>query len=377
MKILLAPNSLKGSLDAWEVASALARGFAAGCPGAEIVELPVADGGDATAAVLVRALGGRLESAQVTDALGRECTASWGLLPDGTAVVDVASASGIARLGSEERDPWTATSFGTGQLLVAAVEHGCRNVTVGVGGSATVDGGAGLLEAVGVRLLDGEGRPIPRGARGLGSLARIDRSSLHSGVHDASITVACDVKSPLLGPAGAARQFGPQKGATPEMVERLEAGLERVAAVIDAEFGIDVRSAARGGAAGGIAAALHGVLGAELVDGIDLVLRRVDFDAKVEGADVVVTAEGRLDTQTLSNKGPYGVAVAARRHAVPVVIIAGSVVDAPGFDMFDAVFSLCRGPMTLEDAMRDASPLLEATAREIGRLMSATARHNV
>jgi glycerate 2-kinase len=378
VKVLIAPNSLKGSLDAFEVAAAIAEGLAKAIPGAELDQLPIADGGDLTAAVLVRGLGGTMVSADVIDPLGRPIRAEWGLLADGTtAVVEMARASGLALLADSERNPMVATSYGAGELIKAALARGCRRVIVGVGGSATVDGAAGLAEALGVRLLDAKGTPIARGGAGLARLDRIDLSAADPRLATAEMVVACDVDNELLGEAGAARVFGPQKGATPDMVEALEANLGRLADVIERDLGRSVRRMAHGGAAGGMAAGIVGLLGGTLARGIDLILDSLRFDERIEGCDLVVTSEGLLDRQTLGNKGPYGVARAAKRHGVPVVVLAGGLSDevtSDEFSIFDAIFSICPRPMQLQEAISKTRERMTATAEQVGRLWVASRR---
>jgi glycerate kinase len=372
MRILVAPNSLKGSLDAFEVAAAIAAGLTKALPGAEIEELPIADGGDLTAAVLVRGLGGTLEHADVIDPLGRPIRAEWGLLADGvTAVVEIARASGLVLLADRERNPMVATSYGAGQLIKAALERGCKRIIVGLGGSATVDGAAGVAEALGVRLLDASGMPIARGGGGLASLDRIDVRSADPRLASAEIVVASDVDNELLGPAGAARVFGPQKGATPEMVEALDENLGRLADVIERDLGRNVRTITHGGAAGGMAAGIVGLLGGKAARGIDLILDALRFDDRVRACDLVVTSEGLLDRQTLGNKGPYGVARAAKRHGVPVVVLAGGLSDevsSSDFSVFDAMFSICPRPMDLRDAMAKTRERMASTAEQVGNL---------
>jgi glycerate kinase len=371
MKLVAAPNALKGSLSAFAAATAIAAGARRAVPGVDVVELGIADGGDGTAEVLCRARGGAFKEAPALDPLGRERPRRYAWLADGTAVIDVATASGLSLLSSAERDALLTTSYGTGQLIQAALSAGAHRVVLGVGGSATVDGAAGILEALGVKLLDADGRQLPRGGGSLAQLARLDTSGLHERARRVPIDIACDVDSPLLGALGAARVFGPQKGASPEAVQQLEAGLARLAEVIQRDFGRDVKSVASGGAAGGIAAGLHGVLGARLLPGVDLVLDVVGFDAALSGADLCITAEGRLDRQSLRNKGPFGVARRAAPRGVPVVALAGGIeadlTDAD-FPAFAGMFSICSRPMSLEQAMRDASPLLAAAAERVLRL---------
>lgn len=373
MKIVAAPNALKGSLSPFDAAAAIAAGARRALPTAEVVELGIADGGDGTAEVVCRARGGAFRELAAVDPLGRPRTARYAWLDDGTAVIDVATASGISLLQSDERDALRATSYGTGELLRAALDGGAKRVVLGVGGSATVDGGAGILQALGVRLLDGDGREVARGGAALARVARIDVRGMAAQVREVPLDIACDVDSRLLGEHGAARLFGPQKGATAEGVEQLEAALAHFAAVVKRDFGSDIAEVPSGGAAGGIAAGLHGVLGARLLPGVDLVLDAVGFDASLEGAALCITAEGLLDRQSLRNKGPFGVARRAAARGVPVVALGGGIAsdmtDAD-FPAFAGMFSICARPMSLEQAMREAQPLLATAAERVVRLFS-------
>lgn len=374
MKLVAAPNALKGSLSAFDAAAAIATGAKRARDELAVVELGIADGGDGTAEVVRRARGGSWRELTALDPLGRARTARYCWLDDGTAVVDVATASGLARLEQAERDVLAATSYGTGQLLRAALDAGARRVLLGVGGSATVDGGSGILEALGARLLDADGRPLARGGGALARLARIDLTELAVSARHVPIDVACDVDSQLLGEHGAARLFGPQKGANQREVAQLEAGLAQLAQVVMRDFGRDITAVASGGAAGGIAAGLHGVLGARLLPGIDLVLDAVGFEALLAGASLCITAEGLLDRQSLRNKGPFGVARRAAVAGVPCVALAGGIasdVSDRDFPAFAAMFSICARPMPLEQAMREAAPLLAAAAERVVRLFSA------
>ena len=373
MRVVVAPNALKGSLSPFEAASAIARGVRAADADAEIVSLGIADGGDGTSAVLRAARDGVTRETIVADPLGRPVRASYGLLDGGrTAVLDVATASGLALLAAHERDPLVATSRGTGKLISAALDAGVESIIIGVGGSATVDGGAGLLAALGVALLDDTGTPIPSGGAGLARLARIDLTRAHPALARVKLRVACDVDSTLLGPHGAAQMFGPQKGATPEGVLELEQNLAHFADVIAQTTGRDAKSVVSGGAAGGIAAGLFGVLGATLEPGIDLVLETVGFDQALVGADLVITAEGFLDQQSLRNKGPCGVGRWSKRRGVPVIALAGGIADdvRPGdFSDFAGMFSICRRPMALQEAMQRAGELLESATESVLRAL--------
>jgi glycerate kinase len=342
-------------------------------PGAEIDSLPIADGGDATAKVLVEAVGGTFVEAPAKDPLGRERTAHFGLLAGGTeAIIDVAETSGLARLASNERDPMRATSFGAGQLVRAALDRGAKRILVALGGSATVDGGTGVMEALGARFLDARGASVPRGGGGLERISRIDLSALDPRLATTTIIALADVDNPLLGSAGAARTFGTQKGANAQTVEQLEKGLAHLADLIARHAGRDVRAVKHGGAAGGIAAALAGILGARLESGADAVLERIGVQRHLIGKDVVLTAEGHLDRQTLANKGPYALARASRAAGVPIIALVGGIadgVDATTFDLFDAIVPICPRPMPLDEAMRRAAQHLDAAAACVGRLL--------
>ncbi len=373
LKLVAAPNALKGSLSPFAAAAAIATGAKRALPGIEVVELGIADGGDGTAEVVCRARGGSFRDCSAQDPLGRLRSARYAWLDDGTAVIDVATASGLALLQATERNALTATSYGTGELVRAALEASAQRIVLGVGGSATVDGGAGILEALGARLLDSDGQPLPRGGGALGRLARIDVSQLSERARQVPIDIASDVDSPLLGEHGAARLFGPQKGATPAGVEQLESALAHFSSIVARDFGRDVRGVTSGGAAGGIAAGLHGVLGARLLPGVDWVLDAVGFEQALSGAALCITAEGLLDRQSLRNKGPFGVARRAAAHGVPVVALGGGIAsDIAGrdFPAFAGMFSICSRPLSLEEAMRDAGPLLEAAAERVVRLFS-------
>ncbi|HEY6080013.1 MAG TPA: glycerate kinase [Polyangiaceae bacterium] len=371
MKLVAAPNALKGSLSAFAAAAAIATGARRAVSDAEVVELGIADGGDGTAEVVCRARGGSFRELPALDPLGRNRSARYAWLADGTAVIDVATASGLTLLAESERDALSASSYGTGELIRAALGAGARRILLGVGGSASVDGAAGILQALGARLLDARGQPLPRGGAALAELSHIDLGGLDPRALGVPLDIACDVDSPLLGEHGAARAFGPQKGATPAGVVQLERALGQLAAVVARDFGRDVSSVVSGGAAGGIAAGLHGVLGARLLPGVDLVLDAVDFEGAIEGAELCITAEGLLDRQSLRNKGPFGVARRAAARGVPVVALGGGIaddVDDRDFPAFAGMFSICPRPLALDDAMRDAASLLATAAERVVRL---------
>ncbi len=376
MKILLAPDSFKGSMTAPEAAEAMALGIQRVHPLAELVLLPLADGGEGTVAALVAATGGQLRTARVTGPLGRKITAHWGQLgPDGaTAVVEVAAAAGLALVPPGKRDPARATTHGVGELLFSAASAGARRIIVGLGGSATNDGGAGALSALGVRFLDAAGVPLPRllGGLDLARLAAIDPSGL-SLPADVSLVIASDVTNPLLGPNGAAAVYGPQKGADTETVKRLDAALANYAAVIERDLGKAVAHRPGAGAAGGLGAGLMAFFNAPLSSGIDLVLDAAGFDARLAGADWVWTGEGRIDAQTLQGKAIAGVLRHAQRQGVPVLAFGGSVdgaaADALMAGGLRAAFPIVSGPMSLRDAMQSGPRLLADAAARVSRLL--------
>lgn len=377
-RIVLAPQGFKESLSGLEVARAMEVGVHAVWPGAEAVLVPVADGGDGTLESLVDALGGTVETATVSDPLGRPIEAAWGTLGDGrTAVIEMARSSGLALLRPSERNPLLTTSRGVGELMRAAFDRGYRRLIVGVGGSATVDGGVGMAQALGARFLDDDGKPLEPGGGALARLARVDLSGLDSRLADAVVEVACDVSNPLTGELGAAAVFGPQKGATPEMVRLLDDGLNRLADALLRDMGRDVRCLPGAGAAGGLAAGLHAFAGARLRSGADIVLEAVGLDDKLEGADLVLVGEGRMDRSTVFEKAPVAVARRASRRGIPVVAIVGSLGD--GFQAVhehgvDAVFSLSDGAISPEQAMADAARLVAQVTEEVCRAVAACYR---
>jgi glycerate kinase len=371
MRIVIAPNAFKGSLTALEAAQAIERGIRRIVPDAEPLLLPAADGGDGTLDVLVHGTDGQIFTVEVADPLGRPVQAQFGMLGDGkTAVVEMAAASGLRLLTLEERDPASATTFGTGQLIRAALDRGCETLLMGIGGSATVDGGAGIAQALGIRLLDASGNELPRGGAALVNLHAIDRSSQDARLKNLTMIVLCDVDNPLTGKNGAAHIFGPQKGASPAMVEQLDAALAHYADVLRDQTGIAVQTIAGGGAAGGIAAGMVALFGATLEPGAQQVLKLLDFEAQLTGADLVITGEGSLDDQTIHGKAPIVVAQMAKKHAIPVVGLAGRVAgNAIYAHGIDAALAIVPAPMPLEEAVQQAAALVEDTAERLMRLI--------
>ncbi|MFM2317679.1 MAG: glycerate kinase [Thiothrix sp.] len=374
MKVIFAPDSFKESLSAPAVAAALARGFQRVIPQLEAVLLPVADGGEGTTEALVSATGGQLFEQVVTDPLGRPITAQWGLLGGQTepmAVIETAAASGLHLLTLDERNPCLTSTFGTGELVRAALDAGVRRFIIGLGGSATNDAGAGFLQALGAQLLDQAGQALRPGGLALSGLQRIDLSQLDPRLASCRFEVACDVNNPLTGIKGASAVFGPQKGADAQMVAALDAALSHFAKLAEPVTGRDFSLLPGAGAAGGLGAALTGFLNAELRSGIDIVLDALDFDSYLNGAQLVITGEGRIDSQTIHGKTPIGVARRAKRQGLPVVAVAGSVsADAAVVYQhgIDAVFSIMQGVATLPQALQEASSNLERTAESIARL---------
>lgn len=375
MKIVIAPDSFKESLSAAGVASALARGLRQALPTAEIRECPLGDGGEGTLDAVLAATGGEVREARVTGPLGEPVTARWGWLAEQrTAFVEMASASGLELVPKARRDVRVATSHGTGELLRAALDAGAERLVLAIGGSATNDGGAGVLQALGVRLLDGQGQALAPGGAALASLASLDLTDLHPRLAAVEVVIAADVDNPLCGPQGASQIFGPQKGASPEQVRELDAALAHFATVTAATLGRDVSEQPGAGAAGGVGFAALAFLQATFRPGIEVVAELVGLEEALQDADLAVTGEGRLDGQTLRGKTPAGVLRLAQRHGVPVVAVAGSLGE--GYDALyqqglAAAFSLVPGPLSLEEALAQAEGLLERTARDIGRLWQA------
>lgn len=359
MKIIIAPDSFKGSLSAKEAAASIAEGFADVFPNAEIVQLPIADGGEGTTETLVASTSGQLNSAKVFGPLSGIVDSCWGLLGNSkTAVVEVASVCGLDMLKPSERNPMLTNSYGLGELILAGLNQGIRHFIVGLGGSACNDGGAGMLQALGVQLLDAKGDELKKGGGSLNTLKRIDASRLDVRLQNACFEVACDVDNPLVGEQGASVVFGPQKGADGQMVAKLDANLTHYAKIIYQATGRDVARVAGAGAAGGLGAAFLAFLNAELKSGIDIVLDGLDFESHLESADLVITGEGRIDSQSLHGKAPIGVAKRAKKYKYPVLVIAGSVRGDVGLIKahgIDAVHSVVSGNITLEDALAEPS----------------------
>lgn len=368
MKIVIAPDSFKESLSAKQAAEAIRRGFAAVFPQAAYVCVPMADGGEGTAAAVVASAGGEWVSVAVDGPLGAAVTARYGLLPDGTAVMEMAEASGLHLVPPAERNPLLTSTYGTGQMMADALRRGVRRIMLGIGGSATNDGGAGMLQALGFRLLDQSGAELPRGGAALAGLAAIDCSAALPELADCRIVAACDVDNPLCGDLGASAVFGPQKGADAAQVRRLDAALAHYADVLAASGLPDCRAEAGSGAAGGLGFGLRTVLAAELRRGVDWMVAATGLAEQLAGADLVITGEGRMDGQTAFGKVPLGVLAAAQAQGVPVIALAGSVgpdVGELAAHGFCAVFPSVARAADLAEVLAEAEAQLERTAREV------------
>ena len=354
MKIVIASDSFKGSMSSLDVATAASAGVIEVYPDSEIVSVNVADGGEGTVEAIVDALGGEIVKVQVSDPLGRKIETSYGIAGE-TAILEMAAASGLPLLTVEERNPWATSTLGTGEMIMDAIARGCRKFLVGIGGSATNDAGVGMLQAMGFRFYDANGELITQGCGGmLGSIARIDDSLVSAAVKESQFTVACDVDTPFCGPEGAAPVFAPQKGADVEMVKRLDEGMASFAKVITEKYAIDIVPVAGAGAAGGMGGAFRAFLGATLKKGIDMVLDAIDFDTTIQGANLVITGEGKVDFQTAKGKTAAGVLNRAKQQHIPVVAIGGCVEMCDSLVQmgFAGIYPILEEKVPLEIAMQ-------------------------
>lgn len=369
MKIVIAPDSFKESLSAFDVASEIEAGFREIFPHADYLKIPMADGGEGTVDAMIAATGGQRIEVEVSGPLGNPVQAFYGLLGDGkTAVIEMAAASGLELVPSAQRNPLLTSTFGTGQLIRAGLDAGACHFIIGLGGSATNDGGAGMLQALGGKLLDASGKSIPPGGGGLSYLAQIKLDALDPRLKDCIFEIACDVSNPLLGPQGASAIFGPQKGATPEMVGQLEASLGHFAQLILRDFGLDLASQPGTGAAGGMGLCLIAFLHGTLRPGIEIVSDAIHLAAAIKGANLVITGEGRIDSQSVRGKTPVGVARLAQACGIPVIAIGGCLAaDTAAVYQhgIDAAFAAVNHPCTLETALSETRQNLRAAARNI------------
>ena len=358
MKVVIASDSFKGSLTSHEVADAFEEGLRLHAPHCEVLKLAIADGGEGTVEALVETLEGCYIDIEVNNPLGRPITARYGIIDNGkTAIIEMAAASGLPLLRACERNPMVTTTYGTGEIIADAIRRGCRKILMGIGGSATNDAGVGALRALGFRFLDGEGNTLIGGGEILSKIDKIDNSHVQQGVSECEFIVACDVTNPLYGEQGAAHIFAPQKGATPEMVELLDNGLRNFARVVEEFNGLQIGSMAGAGAAGGLGGGVAALLGAELERGVDMVLGAIDFAHIVEGCDLVITGEGRIDRQTIMGKAPSGVLAIATKHSVPTIAIGGSIAwcDELHNSGFSAIEVVTPKDTPLEEAMIPAT----------------------
>ena len=378
MKIVIAPDSFKDSLSAQGVADAIALGLAEVWPDAQLIKCPMADGGEGTVESVLAACDGELRRNTVRGPLGAPVNAAWGWLPHShTAIIEMAEASGLQLVPVGQRDACVSSTFGTGELIRAALDAGAQRVILAIGGSATNDGGAGAVQALGVKLFDAQGQTLAPGGLALGQLARIDLSDIDPRLADVRFDIAADVDNPLCGPHGASAIFGPQKGASPQQVDLLDRALGHFADHCAKALNKDVRDEPGCGAAGGLGFAAKAFLGAQFKAGVEVVGELVGLADAVKGADLVITGEGRFDAQTLRGKTPFGVARIARQHGVPVIVIAGTLGE--GYQALyehgiDAAFALASGPITLEQACAEAPRLLRERASDIARVWRIAAR---
>jgi len=372
MKIVIAPDSFKGSLSALEVAKSIQKGILNVDKSIETVIVPMADGGEGTVQSLIDASGGEIVELTVHDPLFREIKSFYGIMGDGvTAVIEMAAASGLPLLLSEERNPLTTTTYGTGELIKDALNRGCRKFIIGLGGSATNDGGCGMAQALGVKFLDKNGKEVGFGGGQLSEICSIDISGIDSRIKNAEFRAACDVDNPLCGEKGASAVYGPQKGASAGDVVLLDKGLEHFSQMVKKQFNFDIKNIAGAGAAGGLGAGVMIFLQAKLQQGIEIVTQTTNLAGKMKGAQLVITGEGRIDFQTAFGKTPFGVAQVAKEQNIPVIVLAGSLGD--GYQTlydkgFNGIFSIIDKPMSLQQAIDNAAGLLENAAENVLRI---------
>lgn len=376
MKVTVAMDSFKGSLSSMEAGDAVAQGIHRADSGAEVNVRPLADGGEGTVAALVCGLNGTVHSAAVTGPLGEQVQCEYGILKNGTAVLEISGAAGLPLVPPDKRNPLYTTTYGVGEVIRAAVSKGCRKFIVGIGGSATNDGGAGMLQALGYEFLDAQGKPVPFGAEGLAELRTITGARVLPELEECEFRIACDVSNPLCGERGCSAVYGPQKGATPPMIRQMDAWLERYASLAAEKFPKADPERAGTGAAGGLGFAFLTFTNAELEPGVGIVLEETDLEAYVREADLVITGEGRLDGQTAMGKAPAGAAKLAKKYGRPVVALAGSVTKeatACNRNGIDAFFPILRRIVTFEEAMKaeNAKSNLADTAEQVFRLWNA------
>lgn len=373
MKIVIAPDSYKGSLTALEVANSMEKGVKRVFKDSVVEKIPMADGGEGTVQSLIDSTAGEIINIKVTGPVLKEVNAFYGILGGGkTAIIEMAAASGLPLISADEKNPLKTTTYGTGQLIKDALDRGCRNIIIGLGGSATNDGGLGVAKALGVKFLDTNGNDIGEGGGNLDKLASIDVSNMDPRIKESNIIAACDVDNPLCGPEGASNVFGPQKGADKAMIETLDRNLANYAYIIKKDLSMDIINTPGAGAAGGLGAGLLAFFNAKIKRGIDIVIDITKLEEKVQDADIVLTGEGMIDFQTAFGKTPFGVAKIAKKCNLPVIAIAGGIgknAESLYEKGFDSIFSIVDSPMSLDKAMENSGILIEKTVERVLRVL--------
>jgi len=373
MKVLIAPDSFKESLSALEVARNIELGIKKVTPETTCFLLPMADGGEGTVQSLVDATEGQIIQARVHDPLMRKINRYYGMLGDGkTAIIEMASASGLGLLKEDERNPYITTTFGTGELIISALDQGCKEIMIGIGGSATNDGGMGMATALGVKFLDEHGDEVEQGGKQLIRIRNIDTSGMIAGLENVRIIIASDVSNPLTGKNGASTVYGPQKGASSDQVKALDTGLDHYGNLIEEKFGMNVKSVPGSGAAGGLGAGLMTFLNAKMKPGFEIVKEITNLEEHIKDVDLVITGEGKIDFQTQYGKTPFGVAMTAKKYDKPVIAIVGSIgenISVLYKKGFDSILSIIEKPCTLEYAMKHASALIQNAAERSMRMI--------
>ena len=374
MRIVIAPNAFKGSLTAGVAAHCIAKGLKKSKLSCTLQLIPIADGGDGTARLISKKLSATSVNILVHDPLGKKIEASYGWVSKSkTAIIELADASGLRLLNHVKLNPLKSNTRGTGELIKSALNKSSKKILLGIGGSATVDGATGLLNELGVKFLDNHGNEIKELPKGLSALSHVDVSSLDRRLKDCEIILLCDVNNKLLGQNGAAAIFGPQKGADEKEVALLERGLDQLNKIVKKDLGVEMDSLRYGGSAGGVAAGMAAFTNAILVNGISYYLDIVGFEKELKNTDLLITAEGKLDTQTLAGKGPYGVAKKALQHQIPVILLAGQVPATAGKDLrryFNVILPIGSAPVSIEEAIKNTAADLERTAMELGKLLA-------
>ncbi len=371
MKIVIAPDSFKESMSAASTADAIEKGIRNVDRNIDVIKMPLADGGEGTVEALVNSMNGKLITHTVTGPLGDKVKAFYGVIGKKTAVIEIAAAAGLDLIPVEKRDPMKTTTYGVGELILHALDQGIRHFLIGLGGSATNDGGIGMVQALGVRIIDKNGDSVCFGGEGLANVDQISVTKMDKRVKECTFEIACDVKNPLTGPEGASFIFGSQKGAAPNMVESLDQAMKKYEQLLERDLQVDVSSIEGAGAAGGLGAAFIAFLGAKLQRGIDLITEITNIEMHIKEADLVITGEGKIDDQTIYGKTPVGVAKIAKKHGVPVIAITGAnqVTTSEIYEAgIDAIFSIVNAPMTLEESIKESAGLTEKASENIIRL---------